>query len=612
MLSFDGGVTFDHQAHPLHSQDLSIDSSRDLDKGQIFFRDKLSGPLRFVMEDYEAIHARRKDPAFRCVSILIRLDERCAGEWREAWRGRFSPAKAKYELAKCIVEVAPETVDRYTCILDALKTRVNVLEVNPVNVDVTVLPAGMEILFANNPSLPLPPLTAEGWFQVDTQTLTRPALGGPFCASPQAFTMGVWWRETITTKCLNGAAVTPAGTGWVQLNFCSPTGEIKWARPPVVAWPFGDNALVVGPAVPPPIQPPLSPACERWLRVGLFSCLGTPTVAGIYICLDNADSQVEYDTARPMLSVMERLISDANCGITAIRSDFFEWNPVGDAPDYTPGINYVIESPNDYAHLLMLHNSDAMNPTATNPAVRGELALEDMFSLFRDGPRVYWDIDDDGNLRLEHYLYWTEPIGLDIRTGHAAIEIMNYSADDADVPRIERASWMASQGQDHAGMDVIYDPACSGTDVMEVNQSKFVSDIAMVLSTPEAVNKEGFTVLATQPITGGYSCIISEGAITGGLVTNAPMAWANLQAMLWQWDRYQPSATMNGILMDFPEYLPNVTQEKANYQSCCLDTDFRKKVKSRLGDVLGEDATVAEASRNIRTDRVDLVLKYNY
>ena len=88
--------------------------------------------------------------------------------------------------------------------------------------------------------------------------------------------------------------------------------------------------------------------------------------------------------------------------MTDVVSDFFEWSPIGDTPGYVAGQNYVTGETNQVDHLVILQKSDAIDPTASNPATIGEITLKEMLQFMVETFRVYWIIDDDGNLRLEH------------------------------------------------------------------------------------------------------------------------------------------------------------------------------------------------------------------
>ena len=63
--------------------------------------------------------------------------------------------------------------------------------------------------------------------------------------------------------------------------------------------------------------------------------------------------------------------------------------------------------------------------------------------------------------------------------------------------------------------------------------------------------------------------IVSDGAITGNLSTNAPLSTANLQAAFWLHDRYLWTGRMNDVERTFLNVAPNVQQRPVQLRACC-------------------------------------------
>lgn len=121
--------------YPVHGA-ADFDWVRDMAAGQVFFRWKIAHTLLFNGEDFKFFE--QLETRDRCAPLFIRYQYRCGGSWRTLWTGRFSVASGRMAHGTCQFEVKPETFDRYTCILDALNTKVNILGASPVRATASV------------------------------------------------------------------------------------------------------------------------------------------------------------------------------------------------------------------------------------------------------------------------------------------------------------------------------------------------------------------------------------------------------------------------------------------------------------------------------------------
>lgn len=132
-----------------------------------------------------------------------------------------------------------------------------------------------------------------------------------------------------------------------------------------------------------------------------------------------------------------------------LRSDFFDWDAVGDTPGYigsvtgpipsgsnypvahpyhemylpiSPGINYVTGQPNKLTHLLFMPKSNANNATATewelpisfsNHAPNSnKITFKDLEEIWATVFNAYWFIDSDGSMRVEHISWFNSHLNL--------------------------------------------------------------------------------------------------------------------------------------------------------------------------------------------------------
>ena len=608
---------------PDNGSKIRLRDQRDLKSGQIFARRKLTGNPVLSADDYLYLWNFERDPLRRCQRLLIRVEQKCSGSFREVWRGQFSAGSCDWDLDACRVTLRTEPYDRYTCMLENMEECKNILQVAPVDATASITPS-LEwtacILFASFGPDPAPVYCAQEideaqWWSVSGETPFT--LGLCEIGGFDVDFMTIFWREVITTECVAGAAVTPPGTGWVLIeNNCATTGLAKWVREPTISYTYGDpvgGSCVDGVAVPP------ATACDgQWIQLTPCDLVPESICEVVYppyfICY--APTSIEVNRSRLLQDVFGYLIEQTGCSdLVGVRSDLFEWDPVGDAPGYAPGVNYVTGTANQHAHLLIVQKSDVMDPDASNPATIGETTLRDLLAILLITHQVFWDIDLQGYLRIEHWKYWQSQPGIDVSALAGAIEPLRYKHLNEENPRIERCKWMEALTRDFIGRDIIYSGACAGTKVEDYEPSEITTDVGFVLGDPTAIQKRGFVILSTVYDGSAYNTIIDLGAITGNALANAPMSWANLHRDFWTWNRYLPSGNMNGQDVVFDGFRPNIEQDEVSIPMCCglSSFDAREYLNTKLGERLGIlRGEVMSADHDLKTGRTTFVVRYAY
>jgi hypothetical protein len=523
------------------------------------------------------------------------------------------------------VTVKTEPLDRYTCALDAKDNRVNLMTIEPVNASVPFVIADLEVYACSicTPSFlvcvpPGDPLAANYlWEKIEERSFNIGS-GSSECTCITQ----VYGRRRTTTICVGGNPVPPSGSGWALLeNNCAIDGTATYVKrlsgDEIF---FLDATLEEGECVDGVLQPPTG--CVAYLPV--YDCdaevTGCTSVTGEipykWVCFGAAG--IAHNRARTLQSAAEAIVEALGCPeITGIASDFFGWNAPGDAPGYVAGLNYVTGQPTQTEHLLIMQKSDAMDPDATNPATIGEMSFAELMNFLWVAYRCWWDITPEGVLRIEHFIYWQGQPGIDVSTVAGANEPLRYKHLNDEIPRIERALWMEAQSRDFVGLDIIYSGPCAKKDAIEQwEPGKITTDINFVNTDPEAIEKDGFVVLAAD-FNGvdQYSVIVDNGAITGNFAANAPLSWANLQRDFWQWDRYLPTGSMNGQPTNFMGYLPNIEQDDVSIPMCCglSSFDARQYLTTKLGQRLGiQRGEVLSADHDLKTGRTTFVIRYAY
>lgn len=605
-LSFDGGTTY-ADCSPLNGGSLNINQARDLEKGQIFFRDVLSGALKFGDDDYASINEWRRQPPQRCQPIYVRLQLRCGGIWQTRWTGSFAASSGKWSIARCQVEVKPNTVDRYSCLLDKAKVKVNLLQAEKVTSTVIVLPS---LEFASCFISGGYPVGCEE-YQINGWTIGAQATLPGCLADPDDTFAYVFWRERVTTECVGGNPVPPPGVGWTLLvNECAMNGTATYVRPPTITWTFGDPVIgIVVDGVP---MPPDSDCFYVYAGTVEGSPFCDPYP--LFVCLNNADTET-ITGSRKIEAAINFMLSQLGCDTTSVRSDLFYWDPLGDAPGFVNGLDYVTGRVTQVDHLLLTQKTDFATPLPSNPATIGEMTFEDMMKALGTMFQVFWNIDDDGALRIEHWKYWIGPAGIDLANMQDVNEKLIYESLSDTIPRVERMEFMEAQSRDFVGKDIVYSGPCvTGNEVKEYTPGRISTDVSFVLAEPAAISREGFVFTATSFNGATYDTIIDAGAITGNFLSNAPLSTANLERDYWTWNRYLPEGEMNGQDVTFNGYMPNVEQEEVTFTMCCdaLNFDPLKTIGSELGSELGTRGVVQTTSWNLKSNRINAVLRYAY
>lgn len=603
----------------------------DLSVGCVEKRLKLGADISFVGEEYSRFLALLRDPDRRCEEIRIRRQWKCLGAWRTLWVGVFSVIGGDWDHDACTFVVRPEPDDEYKCIMRSLNRKENILQVMPVTAQAVVVPS-LEFVVCRS-GLPVNctgVLDTDGFTPINEWVYAHNQSASACDPGPNATTynMQILWREKVTTACVGGLPVPPAGSGWVLLtNNCGSNGTAVYVRPPTITWTFGDATVI---ETTDPVAVPPDTSCA-WTYLGSLNiedeiqpfCVGVWHHA--YICLSAGDPVV-FDRARTMQAAANYLLEKTGCPQTEMVSDFLEWNAPGTAEGYSPGINYVTGLGNQMNALVMIDKSDAADPGATNPATLGELTLAELFTMLMKGPRLFWRIEN-GKVRIEHWSHWNAEVGLSTVALPEAIrsEPLAHSSLKSEIPRIERGKAAEARDRDFVGADLRYSGPCvtvadEGEDVREQNVGPFTFDIAFVIDEPDQIDtSSGWVVLATAFNGSEYVAVMDHGALTGNFITNAPLSWANLQRDFWRHDRYLPTGTMNEQITEFEDFLPTIEQRNVVVRDCCLFLDFdsSKRVATRLGQLLGPvgnplNAVVRRAEYDEGEESLTLTLRYSY
>lgn len=359
--------------------------------------------------------------------------------------------------------------------------------------------------------------------------------------------------------------------------------------------------------------------CPQLIPLAECDAEGHPPV---YWCIVSTAS--ELSTGKWLIGSIEWMLQQVCGDGLLVQSDFFEWAPLGDAPNYVAGENYVTGLANQLRLLTIHQKSDVITPNASNPATKGIWTLKKAFEVLREMFQVYWFVTQAGNLRLEHITYFDFATQLDLTLSQYARQLKalnKYEHKNNEFPKFERFRWMEADGLDFVGADIEYDDPCVTADedhqVKEYAPEQITTDVEFIVNSPNDIDKDGFVILANEDDgASGYETIIDLGVLSNELVTNAPLSWANLHKAFFKTYRYLPNGTMNLIPAIFTNNRPTIKQVPLTIVSCCeyLNFDPRYKVKTELGEqhLNGLRGIVELAEFDIEQETLKLQLEYPY
>lgn len=672
LLSTDGGSTYPWQLNIVNGAEIQFSTERESD--QVFMRTKMESDLVLDRDGFQLIYPFERNPDQRCAKLYVKQEVRCSGMWITRWTGRFTANLCSFDLDACQVTVKPETYDKYTCLLDKWEEKINVLDspaycvhadFNPqfdfalvygtyTRPDLVGSGVGFNCCYEYQKALHSTNMDIDSGLWTLDGSITYLGNGwnvaytiidyyDPIAAENGTYRQ-VWWRERVTNLCVDGAPVTPPGSGWaLYQNLCGTNGTAEWVREPVIAYSFG--AITDGTCSGETPVAPVASCSGTWLLLNpspapstqgfggcvymLFGATGTPgefdAANGYpgpqYICVTSVLEE-DYCRSRKVSDTLQRMLDTYGCPeVVEPASDFFEINPPGDAVGYAPGINYVTGQTNTLNHLMLLQASDAVYPNATEWATLGEMSLKQLLEYFRIMFQAYWYVNATGQLRIEHIDFFVQLQALDLTTAEALTWNANtnkYNHLSEAAPKRERMAYQTQRTLDVVGRDIVYPPACA-TAELKTETVDITADLAYVAADPQAINLESFVILATTQTattpTELYEVIVDTGILLPVPVTNHPLAWSTLHDRYFRSNRYVHTGELNGQTTTFV-VRPTIEQDELVAYGCCdiITWDGSGTVKTELGEVyLGKrQGVVQKLIWEDFKDVVTLTLRYSY
>ena len=531
------------------------------DRGNIFYRKSLVNDLIFGQTaDYTEIFALT---AYENEEVTVTIKVDCEGVLTEYWKGTFTIVDCKVDIDKCTIEVNPRPLDRYSCILSKLDTEVSMWD--PLSDYITVLLADESFLYYQPKSFTV---TTVGQGNFD------PDIPGPY--GPE------WWLEYP----IIWASETDNGDGtWTYTKLWHHHlvgfGTDTVPPDPSGLWYKWKNTTAVG-------EPPLPfVGAWRWVRI--------PN--------ENAKGLAPLRAGKPFVPTLKAAVLSLDCSIPDISSNFFQYNGMGTPPSNTP---YTYASQNNQ-YLTIHQKSDVKRPYDTNKALakvwrcKFRDLLEDLKTIYN----VYWDIDDDNNLVLEHISFFTDQAEIDL-TDKCKGEKLKYDYNDAEAIQEEQYKFMdAATSEYFRGFPIGY--LTNTAEVKENRARIFSTDVYYVQdsSNAENIQDNGFVLVSNS----------NGGSVRNLNKANTPLSWPQLHEKLHRHNRPYQEFYLNDMLDSALYVVKKKQQEQFFVFMCCnqikdtddvwQDYDPKKSIITNLGT--GE---IESARYDVANDTLTLKLQY--
>lgn len=326
---------------------------------------------------------------------------------------------------------------------------------------------------------------------------------------------------------------------------------------------------------------------------------------------------VSYTRGRLFQDACEYVLQSMGCSVTDIVSDFFEWNPPGDAPGYSLGVNYVTGSLNKLTHLTISQKSDVISPTSSNAATLGELTFDQIEKIWAWMFNAFWYIDPLTNkMRVEHISFFNKVVAYDTTVSPLLKwnEANNkWSYDKSKMPKYERFKFADGMMIDFIGADIYYDNTCvdqnSESNVKERFLDYVSTDLYNIYLNPADLDKRGFVLFCNNKSGSFYTVDIEQGLISTSYLSNGHLSWANLHYAYHRHNRVLPNGFMNNLPTVFLSTIKTKQQKNVKIPKCCSDSDFNPQdilIKTGLGN-----GVVAEAEEDTQTHLITTTILHD-
>jgi hypothetical protein len=586
-----GNTTGTRQVYPANGSDLpiTIEPEGGTCKG---YRKKMTADIVLIKDDFTFLYGIYTGATLDASNqVQFYIEKLTNGEYVEQYRGWFGLVDCRFNVSRCHVTFNTQTVDEYTCVKNLLERDINVIDVaswNSIfNDDLTQFETTTVEFFDDY----IPDTTLSGG--VYTIPID-PSTGAPLWSPPNVQYIDTDY-ELVTARIIF-KRLTPLlqrrfmGVYTYAREFGLTTGGV----PSGTGWTFRGQVVVSNQTFNKYTRKPTD---GGWPLV--FNQVGNVTITSYGNFIRATVSAYRYGYGRLLTAVFDTMLSP--CDIT-FRSDLF-----------TLDNNYVLEAlgrtptTNPLKNITIHAKSDIISPTAALPASIANISLGKLVDMLNAMFQVYWYIDEDGAFRLEHISHFNRVVGLDLIGNNEVKGLHEFEWKIDELPWQERFTMLEAGNRDFVGLPIQYENALVNLRLETSLNAEVTTDIYYIQDNPGDINKSGFVLLVAESSSGEWRVSKEIGILSGDLMANAHLCWANLQDVYWRHDRSTLQATMNGTVQTMETEKKTVTGVPLNIKLCDLRTlNPDELIRTEIGD--GE---LIRATYNMKTETITLELKYD-
>lgn len=524
----------------------------------LFYRTTLNGRLQFTGKDYEWL----KDKTSGCCQVNLRVYD-CGGI---KYKGLID-RNGLWDDCNCTFDAEVRPLDKYECLLSDEK--INWLSCGDSVSAGWIWDVNWEFITIDNVTV-LPPNEFPN-ITSGIGSQWSPIFAMPLTNATNTNNTTLLGREFTYRPCCDvDGAIRLNNAGWTQTGSCI-NGFQKFTRPLSESTGESGRDLVVLVSDFVTFSNSCTQPANTWLA---YDNSGSgQTFSGCWY-IDNAFFQNNntFYNGRRFSEILDCYL----CGrIKSVHSDFFEINPIGDAPGYVAGINYVTGQPNVLADLLIFATSSIAerfdnfgNTNIPTIGLASEKTFQEMMDQLKSQFDVYWFIDEQCRLRIEHRCYFEDNIIVDL-----SAKCLTYQYDN-ERKKKEVFEFNQASETDWTDKTIEYKRDCLQGEI-GVQADCTINDIIHIRYNAEELrDSDAITFMVAQDFNGGLFQVLQEQAQYSGLtLPNAHLSWSNLIPNYHRKNRAFEYGCVNGCEVQFESSKERETE--LSCEGCCLDIPIR-------------------------------------
>lgn len=231
----------------------------------------------------------------------------------------------------------------------------------------------------------------------------------------------------------------------------------------------------------------------------------------------NARSTYILKDAIPISSVIQTLLDCTGSGITHL--------PTPEYSTFLYGENPILDMP---TKLLITQKSNILSSDYEDPAKNAPITLQKVLNMLRDTFQLFYWVDEDNRLRIEHIKYFRSGgtydgtnIGIDLTERVVSRNQKNWAYgtnkwqfNKEDMPAQYKFAYMEDVSAAFAGYPInIISSYVKDDKIEEVNVGLFNPDIDYMMLNPDSMSLDGFALFAADILNVSVGAIVKDQAI---------------------------------------------------------------------------------------------------